>query len=235
MDKMKKIILNQKSNLLYDEIVEFKKSFDKIKPKNYEFIIYPPLAFLSLFKDSKYKVGTQNFFSINTGSFTGELNMQSLKDMGINYTLLGHFERKKIINESKEIIKEKLYKSLSYKCNTILCVGEDNKLKRSIPYIRKELNYYLKSIESASIKYLSVAYIPSHAMSISPKDTDTIYKVVDFIKSYFKKRYDIDIDVYYGGYIENSNIKEIMEACDGLVLDNQSCEIKIIKELIKDL
>ena len=112
---MKKVILNQKSYLFYDDMVNFKKSFDKLKTDDYEFIIFPPILYLSMFKDSKYKVGTQNFFGYKMGSFTGELNLESLKKIGINYTLIGHFERRKIVFESYEMAKEKLFKSLAGK------------------------------------------------------------------------------------------------------------------------
>ena len=57
---MKKVILNQKSYFFYDDMVKFKNSFDKLKTNDYEFIIFPPILYLSMFKDSKYKVGTQN-------------------------------------------------------------------------------------------------------------------------------------------------------------------------------
>lgn len=232
---MKKIILNQKSYLLYDEVVDFKKDLEKINRKDLEFVLFPSIQYLSLFKDYKHSVGTSNFFSVKTGSFTGEVNLESLKDMGITYTLLGHFERKKIMFETKDLIKEKLYKSLSYGFNTILCIGEDNRLKKDVSFVKKELNYYLKSMETSSLKYLRIAYVPSHALSEADKDIKSITKVVEFIKAYFTKKYNIDIEVYYGGLIENSNIKEIYDICDGLVLDTQSNDIQIIKELIKEI
>lgn len=232
---MKKILLNQKSYLLYDEVVSFKKELEKVKAKDYTFVVFPSIQYLSLFKDYKYSVGTSNFFSVKCGSFTGEVNLESLKDMNITYTLLGHFERKKIIFESKETIKEKLYKSLSFGFNTVLCVGEDNRLKKDISFIKKELNYYLKSMETSSLKYLSIAYVPSHALSEADKDIKNITKVVEYIKEYFSKKYDINIEVYYGGLIENSNIKEIYDICDGVLLDTQSNDIKIVKELLKEL
>ena len=92
--------INQKSYLLYDEIVSFKKEFDKLKSKNYDFILFPPIQYLALFNKSKYMVGTQNFFSYQMGSFTGEINLESLKDMNINYSLIGHYERRKILFEN---------------------------------------------------------------------------------------------------------------------------------------
>lgn len=232
---MKKIILNQKSYLMYDEVVEFKREFDKLKPKDYEFILFPSIQYLSLFKDSKHDIGTQNFFSYKVGSFTGEVNIESLKDMGIKYTMIGHFERRKIIFEPYEIMKEKLYKSLSSKCNTILCVGEDSKFKNETSFVKKELNYYLKSLESNSLKYLSICYLPSNALDEANKSIDKIDKVINYIKKYFSSKYNIDIPVYYGGNIENANIKEIFDISDGIMFDTESNDIKIVKELLKEL
>ena len=232
---MKKVILNQKSNLLYDEVVSFKKAFDKLKAKNYEFILFPSVEYLSMFKDSKYLVGTQNFFSYTRGSFTGEINLEALKDMGINYTMVGHFERRKIIGESVEMSKEKLFKSLSSKCNTILCVGEDSKLKRRFSTIKKEITYYLKSIDSSSFKYLSIAYIPNYAISVADKSIESISKTLEKLRKFMKNKYGLEVEIYYGGYIENSNIKEIFDMFDGIVLDNQSSDIGLIKELLKEL
>lgn len=232
---MKKIILNQKSYLLYDEIVEFKKEFSKLKANDYEFVLFPSVQYLSLFKDVSYGVGTQNFYSYNVGSFTGEINIESLKDMGINYTMIGHFERRRIMNESYEIMKEKLYKSLNSKCNTILCVGEDSKFKNEKPFVKKELNYYLRSMDSNSLKYLSICYLPSNALDEANKSMVKISKMAVFIKKYFNDKYKIDIPVYYGGNIENSNIKDIYEIVDGIMLDTQSNDIKIVKELLKEL
>ena len=232
---MKKIILNQKSYLLYDEMIEFKNNFDKLKSKDYEFILFPPVHYLSMFNNSKYPVGTQNFYTYKTGSFTGEINLEALKFMGINYTLIGHYERRKFIFEPYEIAKEKLFKSLSSKCNTILCVGEQRKTLKPFNYIKKEINFYLKSIESNALKYLSIAYIPNWSVGTGDKTTEKIIKIIESIKKYMKSKYKIDVEVYYGGNIENGNAKEIMDICDGLVLDKYSIDIKLLKELLKEL
>jgi len=235
MVNMKKIILNQKSYLMYDEEVEFKHDFDKLKPKNYEFILFPPIHYLSMFKDSKYLVGTQNFYSYKNGSFTGEVNLESLKAMNINYTLIGHFERRKFINETYETAKEKLFKSLNSKCETILCIGEVSKTRRPLSYIKKEINYYLRSIESSTLKYLHLAYIPSRATLNADKSVESIEKVVKWIKKYMYSKYKLELEVYYGGNIENSNIKDIYDICDGVIIDKDSTDIKVLKELLSEI
>ena len=232
---MKKVILNQKSYLLYDEMVTFKKNYEKIKPKDYELIIYPPIHYLSMFKDANYLVGAQNFYSYKSGSFTGEVNIESLKDMGINYTLIGHYERRRFMFEPYDISKEKLFKSLSSKCNTILCVGEQSKTRKPFNFIKKEINYYLKSIESSTLKYLKIAYIPSWAVGPGDKSIDKISKVIEEIKNYMHNKYKLDIEVYYGGNIENSNIKDIFNISDGVILDKESTNIDLLKELLKEL
>lgn len=233
---MKKVILNQKSYMFYDDMVKFKNYFDKLKTNNYEFIIFPPILYLSMFKDSKYKVGTQNFFSYKMGSFTGELNLETLKKIGIDYTLIGHFERRKIVFESYEMAKEKLFKSLSSKCYTILCVGEIKKTRRPFNYIKKELNYYLRSIDSSTLKYLSIAYEPSWAIGSGEiQCIDKIQNVIDNIKLYIYKKYNLNIEVYYGGSVDENNINDIFKVSDGVVLGKASINIDELNKILKGL
>lgn len=233
---MKKIILNQKSYLSYDEMTNFIKQYEKLDKTKHDFILFPPVIYLSLFKDKPYKVGTQNFFSYNYGSFTGEISLEQLKSMNIKYTLVSHPERKKIIGETYEIAKEKLYKSLSSKFNTILFIGELSKMRNPISYIKKELNYYLRDIEENNIKYLSICYEP-YIMGVSTeiKDYNRLKKIIDFIKEYINKKYNENINVFYGGNVTKENIKEILEITNGILLGKASTSIDNLKEIIKEI
>lgn len=233
---MKKIILNQKSYLSYDEMTNFIKQYEKLDKTKHDFILFPPVVYLSLFKDKPYKVGTQNFFSYNYGSFTGEISLEQLKSMNIKYTLVSHPERKKIIGETYEIAKEKLYKSLSSKFNTILFIGELSKMRNPISYIKKELNYYLRDIEENNIKYLSICYEP-YIMGVSTeiKDYNRLKKIIDFIKEYINKKYNENINVFYGGNVTKENIKEILEVTNGILLGKASTSIDNLKEIIKEI
>lgn len=233
---MKKIILNQKSYLSYDEMTNFIKQYEKLDKTKHDFILFPPVVYLSLFKDKPYKVGTQNFFSYNYGSFTGEISLEQLKSMNIKYTLVSHPERKKIIGETYEIAKEKLYKSLSSKFNTILFIGELSKMRNPISYIKKELNYYLRDIEENNIKYLSICYEP-YIMGVSTeiKDYNRLKKIIDFIKEYINKKYSENINVFYGGNVTKENIKEILEITNGILLGKASTSIDNLKEIIKEI
>ena len=134
---MKTIILNHKSYLSYNEITKYKEKINNIQTKNINLVLMPNLAYLSLFKDSKIKIGAQNFYSYNYGSYTGEIPLEILKSLNINYTLVGHPERITLKLDTYEEIKEKLYRSLNSGFKTILCIGHDEKLST----IKKELKY----------------------------------------------------------------------------------------------
>ncbi len=233
---MKKVILNQKCYMTLEEMEEYKSKFEKIKTNNLTFIIFPPVLYLTLFNNSKYNVGTQNFFSYNSGSFTGEISLEQLRKIGVRYTLIGHYERRKIIGETYSTSKEKLFKSLSSKFYTILCVGEQKKTKRPFSYIKKELNYYLKNIESSNIEFLSIAYEPNWAVgSGDVQCIEKIAKTISEIKQYICNKYQFDIEVYYGGSISEDNIKDILEITDGIVLGKASIDIDNLKSIVNHI
>ena len=235
-EKNKRIILNNKSYLTYDEMLNYKRELGKITIKNIDLILMPQMIYLSSFKNSKLKIGAQNFYSYNGGSYTGETNLEALKSINVNTVLLGHSERKELLNETYEMIRNKLFKSLNSKFDTILCVGELKKKDNALGYIKKELKYYMHNLEEDNIDYLTLAYEPSWAIGgFESLETEKISQVVNGIKKYMLKKYKKDIKVLYGGSVDNSNIKEILAVTDGVILGRLSTDINKVKELIKKI
>ncbi len=231
---MKKIILNHKSYLLYDEVLDYKKNINRIKSDEYEFIVFPQLVYMPVFSFSKYSLGTQNFYSSKMGSFTGEINLESLKSLNVKYTMISQYERIKLLNENKEDSREKLYKSLNSKFNTLLCIGEEKRVQRPFYIIKGKINYYLKNVDKSKLKYLSIVYEPSYSIrNANIKDIKYLEDLIIKIKNYVKSRYHINIDIYYAGLIDNDNFKQIINICDGIVLGKKSTDIKFIKDLLE--
>lgn len=230
---MKKVILNHESYLMYDEISKFKKDFNSLKYNNIEFILFPSIQYLSMFKDEKYLVGASNFFSSKQGSYAGEVNLESLKDMGINYTMIGQYQRIKIIGETKQMIKEKLFKSLNSKCNTLLCIGETKGSKKGFYSIKKEINMYLKSLDKSNLKYLSIIYEPKYI--VSKLDIVKLENVYNKIKRYLKNKYNVNIDVYYNGFIDDENDIKLFNIFDGIVLNKNGTSINMIRNICDKL
>lgn len=233
---MKKIILNQKSYLTYDEMLKYKSEFSKFKSNKYELVLFPPVLYLSMFKDYSIPIGSQNFYSSKEGSFTGEINLEALKSIGATYTMVANHDRRKYNGETSSDSKEKLFKSLNAKFNTLLYVGEVKKNNIPFTYIKRDLHMYLKNIDKNSLKYLSIVYEPNWSIgNCEIQDVNKIAKIIRRIKIYIKNIYGIDMNVYYGGRVNSDNINEIFEICDGIVLGKVSTNIKDLKNLLSKI
>lgn len=231
---MKLIIFNHKSYLEYDKILEYKREITKILPKNNELIVFPQMIYLSLFKNSKINIGAQNFYSYNEGSFTGETNIKALKSLGVKTLLLGHSERKELVNETYDLIRDKLFKSLNAKVNTVLCVGEIKEKTNATKYLKKELSFYMHGLEEDNLNYLTIAYEPAWAIGgFESLELKKIESRINTIKKFFNKKYNRDIKVLYGGSVSKENLKEILEISDGVLIGKNSADIEKVKELIK--
>ena len=153
------------------------------------------------------------------------------------YTVkLFFFSKYVVIGESKNEIKEKLYKSLDCKFNTFLCIGENKKTARPFFSIKKEINFYLKNIDKSKLKNLSIIYEPNYSIgSAYINDIDYITMNIRKIKCYVKNKFNINIEVFYGGLINKENIKQIINICDGIIIGKRSSDILVMKELLCEL
>ena len=228
---MKTIILNHKSYLSYNEITKYKEKINNIQTKNINLVLMPNLAYLSLFKDSKIKIGAQNFYSYNYGSYTGEIPLEILKSLNINYTLVGHPERITLKLDTYEEIKEKLYRSLNSGFKTILCIGHDEKLST----IKKELKYYIKSSDYIDIKNLIIAYEPISKIENEEANLKDIEYLNKYIKEYFMYEFEEEIEFFYGGSVNKENINEILNITDGVIIGKLSTDINSVKEIIENI
>lgn len=227
---MKTIILNHKSYLSYEEIKKYKEELEKIKTKE-NIVLFPNIAYLSMFNNSKLNIGSQNFYSYNYGSYTGEISLETLKDMNINYTLVGHPERLLLNIDTFAKIKDKLFRSINMNFQTVLCIGHDE----SITTIKKELKYYLKSVEYSSLKNLIIAYEPINKIEGETVDLKNIENTYNFIKKYMNKHFEIDTPIIYGGSVNKENINDILKITDGVLIGKTSLDITETKEILKNL
>lgn len=228
---MKTVVLNHKSFLSYEEIEHYKNELELIKKDNINLILMPNIAYLSSFKNTTFTLGSQNFYSYNFGSYTGETSLEILKSLDVEYTLVGHPERITLKLDAYEEIKDKLFKSLNSDFKTILCIGHDE----SINTVKKELKYYLKGIEGSSIKNLIIAFEPSSKIDGDTVNLKDIQYLKDFIKEYMEKNYKEDIPFFYGGGINKDNINDVLEIVDGIVLGKISTNIEKLKEILNQI
>lgn len=108
-----------------DEII--KNLGDTEIPSDTDVVVAPTSAHLLYVKErinSKIHVSAQNTYKVASGAFTGEISPSIIKDLGINWVILGHSERRHVFGEGDELTAEKIQHALSEGLSVIACIGE---------------------------------------------------------------------------------------------------------------
>jgi len=121
----KMIVLNHKMNLEYDEVYEYIDGINKIETDN-NLVICPSNIYLENFINTcTWGIGSQNVYYKEDGDYTGEVSTLQLKSLGIEYCIVGHYERRKIFKESIKLVKKKLNACLDSNIIPIVCFGSN--------------------------------------------------------------------------------------------------------------
>lgn len=218
------IIANWKMNL--GTIEEAKTLFSAIKNGiinngKTEVVICPPFICLSIFGDQtseNIKLGAQDIFWTDKGAFTGEESPAMLKDIGCEYVIVGHSERRANLNETDEMVNKKVKAVLKNGLKPILCVGDKNReSKEDFKQVIMQLEEGLKGVEVNDLEKMVIAYEPLWAISTmggQPATPEDIRESVDLIKGKLAELYNKNaaekVRILYGGSVNSSNIKEII-------------------------
>ena len=131
---------------------------------NTEVVIAPPALYLLLTREhlrSGIEVAAQNVFDKPNGAFTGEISVAQLKDSNITWTLLGHSERRVILQESDDFVARKTKTALDGGVGVILCCGESleqREAEKTIEVVTNQLSAVAKTVKDWS--KIVVAYEP---------------------------------------------------------------------------
>jgi len=220
---MKKIIIgNFKMNpLSFKGAEDLLKAFD-IKTKN-TVILCPPYIYLK--KGENYILGAQNCFYENEGAYTGEISPKMLKDLGCKYVIIGHSERRNILNETDLEINKKIKVCLLNNLKPVLCIGEKLGEDRK-EVLKKQLKEDLKGVKD---KNIIIAYEPVWAIGTGKTPTsDDILDSFNFIKKIIPES-----KVLYGGSVNSKNIQEIIQITDGVLVGGASVNKNEFLKMIK--
>jgi len=202
---------------------EAKKLFDSVRKstkgiKNIEVVICPPFVYLSLF--SGLKLGAQNVFYLSadrqvkkSGAFTGEVSPLMLKDLGVEYVIIGHSESRKYLNETDEVINKKIKESLLIGLKPILCVGETDEEKNSgkkLEVLEVQITQALKGVMKSEAKNIVIAYEPVWAIGTGNNcSVDETMSSILLIRKIISKLYNREIadttKIIYGGSVDSNN------------------------------
>jgi len=176
--------------------------------KNTGAIICPPFVYLSALKAN----GAQDCFYEEKGAFTGEISPQMLKNLGVEYVILGHSERRKYQKETDATIKKKLIAALAAGLKPILCIDKISQLP--------------KDVKEGFI----VAYEPLFAIGTGkPCPPEQAEKMRLAIKK------QVNSSVLYGGSVNSQNAADYIKKAhfDGLLVGGVSLKPKEFVDIVK--
>lgn len=220
----KKIVAgNWKMNLLQNEAVELVNKLENQEVNSDILrIVFPPFIYISeLISNSKdLKVGAQNFYPKSNGAYTGEVSINQLKDLGVEYVLVGHSERRMYFNETNEFLKEKVDAALELGIHVIFCCGEPLEVRDANThetFVIDQLKASLFHLNQEQLKNVTIAYEPIWAIGTGRTATSgQAEEMHACIRESLASNYNAEIansvSILYGGSCNPSNANELF-AC----------------------
>jgi triosephosphate isomerase len=199
-----------------------------------EIVFFPPATNLEaasqVLSGTGFKWGSQNCYSEVKGAFTGEISAQTVKDLGGQYILLGHSERRSLFAETDSQIAQKLKLVQGLGLIPMLCIGEtlpEREAGKTLDVLRGQLEKGLSLAEAG--KPLVVAYEPVWA--IGTGKVATVAQVqeahAEVHKMIQRLGFSAETPVLYGGSVKPDNAKELMSVphVDGFLVGGASLEV----------
>lgn len=225
---MKKlIVLNHKMNMDYDEVYPYIDVLNKVET-DCDIVVVPSNIYLTDFVNHcEHGLGAQNVYYKESGNYTGEVSVRQLKSIGVEYSLVGHYERRKCFGEGEAIVNKKLKACLDANIIPILCFGASGEVNDVID----ELREILKEIEN--IDFIIFAYEPLKVDG--NKDINDINADIEEIHNYLYDLYEARPTIIYGGGVANKDARMLLnnDLIDGLLIGGVSSKIDSVEKILK--
>lgn len=238
--KMNKTVTESIS--LVRELLDFVKDYQET-----EIVICPPFTSLwvtkELIQESRILLGAQNIYYEEDGAYTGEISAHMLQNIGCQYVIVGHSERREYFHESSQEVALKAMKALAYRIKPIICVGEkleDRESGSAEEVVREEVDAIFQVLTAHDIESSVFAYEPIWAIgtgkSASSKDAnDMIQYIRNLLQEKYGDKISESVRILYGGSVKPGNIKELMAEpeIDGALVGGASLQALSFSQLIK--
>ncbi|MFU0783025.1 MAG: triose-phosphate isomerase [Thermoanaerobacterium thermosaccharolyticum] len=191
-----------------------------------EVVVIPPFVDLVDVKKaldgSNIRLGAQNMHWEEKGAFTGEVSPLMLKEIGVEYVVIGHSERRQYFAETDETVNRKVKSALSHGLKPIVCVGETLSQRedgKAFDVVREQTKKALDDVLKNDVTNVVIAYEPIWAIgtgkTATSKDANDVIKVIrETIASIYDTSTANDVRIQYGGSVKPDNAKELMSESD---------------------
>ncbi len=215
-------------------------------PKNVELVIAPPFIYLDMIKKilgKEIKLGAQNLSFAERGAYTGEVSGLMLKNIGCEYVIVGHSERRYKIGETDQMINLKLKAAFKSGLIPVLAVGEKEQNEDIVKVLNQQLKGALEGLEQPEIGRLIIAYEPvwaissnSGAIADNPDHAlSSVLLIRKIIGNLYTPDWAADLPVLYGGSVTGSNAADFIAqtGINGALVGSASLEPNNFLQIIK--
>ncbi len=236
-----------------EESIEYINKLQDFMNKKFEpnsnIVVYVLPTYLSIDAFSKniyhpnLKYGSQNCFWEDEGPYTGEVSPMHLKNLGCDFVEIGHPERKNILKEDLQMINKKIKACIRNELTPILCMGEEEKPKKTEEaknYIKEQLAKLFEGIKGKDIGKVLLAYEPAWAIGAKQAASiDYISEMMVFIKEHLASKYDKNLRsgqlIVYGGSVNTETAKNILaiDENNGIFIGRASLDVELFEYMIE--
>ena len=218
---------NWKMNKTPSEAAEFITALkERVKDANTEVVVGVPFVCIPAVKaaaaGSNIKVAAQNIHFEEKGAYTGEVSGPMLADLGVDYVIIGHSERREYFAETNETVNKKAHAIFKYGMKPILCCGESLEQREqgvTADHIRYQIKVALLGLTADQVCETVIAYEPIWAIGTGKTATnEQANEVCAIIRETVKELYDEKVAetvrIQYGGSVNAKNAAELFSMSD---------------------
>lgn len=245
---MKEIIVagNWKMNKTYLEAKEFIARLNKKELFKTKVVLAVPSLYLDRLVENNEQptvyIAAQNCNENKSGAFTGEVSSHMLASIGVQYSIIGHSERRTLYGETNETIAKKILQCLHSNVKPILCVGEtleEREKEETYSVIKNQLESSLAHVDISTIEKIIIAYEPVWAIGTGKTATnDQAQEVHKFIFNWLMTTYSPQIaekiPILYGGSCNLENAKDLFSQKNiwGGLIGGASLDLEVFSKII---
>jgi triosephosphate isomerase len=191
-----------------------------------EVLLCPPFTALpavaEVLNGSHISLGAQNMHWEASGAFTGEVSGQMLRDVGCDYVIIGHSERRHIFAESDGVLNRKVRAALGVGLRPIFCVGEtleERDAGRQEEVVERQIRTGLAELTADQVRGLVIAYEPVWAIgtgrTATPEVAETMHRYVrSLLGDIWGEPAAVAVRIQYGGSVKPDNVDVLMAQPD---------------------
>jgi triosephosphate isomerase len=222
----KKIVAgNWKMNTSLEDAKQLAKSLkeNSLQDTSSKLVVCPPFVWIhavsEILRDTNISVGAQNCAASASGAFTGEVSASMLKELGVEYVILGHSERRAMFGDTDAVILEKCKQALAADLQIIFCCGEtlaEREAGKLENVLTTQLSAVLKGIDQLTSANLVIAYEPVWAigtgLTATPEQAESAHGFIrNLLVEILGNEVGLEISLLYGGSCNATNAASLFE------------------------